>query len=393
MDHCILTINGGSSSIKFAVFDAARDSKRIASGKIERIGLPQTRLTFNDIARNEKISRELPQSDFAVCGAGLVELLRERIAAPISAIGHRVVHGGAKYSEPQIIDDALLQELRRISPFDPEHMPAEIALIDLFRARFPGMLQVACFDTAFHHDLPRVARILPLPRKYEAQGLRRYGFHGISYAYLMEQLAREEPGPCRGRVILCHFGNGVSLAAVKGGKCIDTSMSFTPAAGMPMGTRSGNLDPGILRFLSSVEAITPDQFHDMVNHQSGLLGISETSSDMRDLLAAEKTDVRAAEAIELFCYEASKWIGSFAAALNGLDVLVFAGGIGEHCDSIRARICARLGFLGVALDDARNAQHAPVISRAGSAVSVRVMITDEESMIAASTRRIQAAQK
>ena len=234
----------------------------------------------------------------------------------------------------------MIAELRRLSPFDPEHLPEEILLTEAFRRRFPDLPQVACFDTAFHHDLPRVARLLPIPRRYEAQGVRRYGFHGLSYAFLVGELARiAGTEAAQGRVILAHLGNGASLAAVHDGKSIDTSMSFTPTAGVPMSTRSGDLDPGLVWYLARTEQMSAKQFNEMVNFQSGLLGISETSSDMHDLLKCDTRDVRAAEAMALFCYQVKKWIGAFAAALGGLDTLVFAGGIGENAPTVRTRIC------------------------------------------------------
>jgi acetate kinase len=243
--------------------------------------------------------------------------------------------------------------------------------------------QVACFDTAFHHDLPRVARLLPIPRRYEAQGVRRYGFHGLSYAFLMAELARlGDPAATTGRVILGHLGNGASLAAVRDGKSVDTSMSFTPTAGVPMSTRSGDLDPGLVWYLARTEQMNAKQFNEMINFRSGLLGISETSSDMHDLLKSETQDARAAEAIALFCYQVKKWIGAFAAALGGLDTLVFAGGIGENAPAVRTRICEGLGFLGVQLEEERNAANEGLISAAGSRVAVRVIHTDEESVIA-----------
>ena len=238
---------------------------------------------------------------------------------------------GRSFIKPQRITAEVVEELHRLSPFDPEHMPEEILLIEAFQRRFPALPQVACFDTAFHHDLPRVARLLPIPRRYEAQGVRRYGFHGLSYAFLMGELARltcAETAP--GRIILAHLGNGASLAAVRDGKSVDTSMSFTPTAGVPMSTRSGDLDPGLVGYLAPRKTSSAKQFNEMVHFQSGLLGVSETSSDMRDLLKCETQDVRAAEAVALFCYQVKKWIGAFAAALGGLDTLVFAGGIGEN---------------------------------------------------------------
>jgi acetate kinase len=303
--------------------------------------------------------------------------------AALGAVGHRIVHGGSRYQRPERVTADLIDELRRISPFDPDHLPGEIALIEAFRRLDPGLPQVACFDTAFHHDLPRVAQIVPIPRRFEAAGVRRYGFHGLSYASLMEELARVAgPEAAQGRVILAHLGSGASLAAVQGGHCVDTTMSFTPTSGLVMGTRSGDLDPGLVRFLARTEGTTVDQFDRLVNHESGLLGVSETSSDVRDLLARQDVDVRAAEAIDLFCYQAKKWIGAFAAALGGLDTLVFTGGIGENSPEVRRRIGAGLEFLGINLDAERNAAGAPLISAEGGQVSVRVIRTNEEVMIA-----------
>jgi acetate kinase len=282
----------------------------------------------------------------------------------------------------------MVEELRRLSPFDPEHLPEEILLTEAFHRRFPDLPQVACFDTAFHHDLPRVAQLLPIPRRYEAQGVRRYGFHGLSYAFLMGELARlAGTKAAQGRVILAHLGNGASLAAVHRGKSMDTSMSFTPTAGVPMSTRSGDLDPGLVWYLARTEHLDAKGFNEMVNLKSGLLGVSETSSDMRDLLKHETQDVRAAEAVALFCYEVKKWIGAFAAALGGLDTLVFAGGIGENAPVVRTRICEGLGFLGIQLEERQNATNEGVISAATSRVSVRVIHTDEEVMIARSVCR------
>ena len=283
----------------------------------------------------------------------------------------------------------MVEELHRLSAFDPAHLPEEILLTEAFHHRFPGLLQVACFDTAFHHDLPRVARLLPIPRSYESQGVRRYGFHGLSYAFLMGELARVAGSDAaQGRVILAHLGNGASLAAVREGKPVDTSMSFTPTAGVPMSTRSGDLDPGLIWYLVHTVGLDAQQFNEMVNFQSGLLGVSETSSDMRDLLKHESQDVRAAEAVAMFCYHVKKWIGAFAAALGGLDTLVFAGGIGENSPIIRARICEGLAFLGIELDSQRNAASEAVISAAAGPVAVRVMHTDEEWIIAKMVCRV-----
>jgi len=383
-DPRVLTINGGSSSIKFALFEAVDSLRRILEGGIERIGLPETTLRVRGVDQADNFSRMVMAPDHTVAVGALMDWIEQRHGRDgLPAVGHRVVNGGPKYYKPQRITAEMVEELRRLSPFDPDHMPEEILLIEAFHRRFPGLPQVACFDTNFHHDLPRVAQILPIPRRYEAQGVRRYGFHGLSFAFLMEELAHlGDPAATTGRVILGHFGNGASMAAVRDGKSVDTSMSFTPTAGVPMSTRSGDLDPGLVWYLARTEKMSAKQFNEMVNFQSGLLGISETSSDIRDLLNRERQDVRAAEGVALFCYQVKKWIGAFAAALGGLDTLVFAGGIGENAPTVRARICEGLKFLGIELEEKRNAANEGVISTAASRVAVRVIHTDEEYMIA-----------
>jgi acetate kinase len=386
----ILTLNGGSSSIKFALFEAAGSLRRILEGGIERIGLSGATLRVKGLNQADNFSRLVTAPDHTVAAGVLMDWIEERAGRDaLTAVGHRVVHGGPKYSEPQRITAEMVEELRRLSPFDPEHLPEEILLTEAVHHRFPDLPQVACFDTAFHHDLPRVARLLPIPRRYEAQGVRRYGFHGLSYAFLMGELARlAGPEAARGRIILAHLGNGASLTAVRDGKSVDTSMSFTPTAGVPMSTRSGDLDPGLFWYLARTEGLDAKRFNEMVNFQSGLLGVSETSSDMRDLLDREAQDVRAAEAVALFCYQVKKWIGAFAAALGGLDTLVFAGGVGENAPTVRARICSGLGFLGIELDEKRNAADGAVISAVASPASVRVIRTDEELMIARTVCRV-----
>jgi acetate kinase len=357
-------------------------------GKVDRIGLSGTNLTFNNPTEKQPESRSLAAADHKSAANFLIDWLEmQPDFAAVKAVGHRVVHG-MKHILPEIVSQDLLDELHRISPYDPDHLPREIELIEAFRQHHPKLPQVACFDTAFHQTMPRVAKLLPIPRRFDAKGIQRYGFHGLSYAYLMEELAHlGDPAATTGRVILAHLGNGASLAAVRDGKSIDTSMGFTPTAGLVMSTRSGDLDPGLAPYLARTEQMTTKQFYDMVNHESGLLGVSETSSDMRDLLAKEAADVRAAEAVALFCYHAKKWIGSFAAALGGVDTLVFSAGIGENCPPIRARICKGLGFLGLELNESRNAESAAVISTDTSRVKVRVIRTDEELMIARSAMR------
>ncbi len=386
----ILTINGGSSSIKFALFEAGDSLRRILEGGIERIGLPEATLRVKGLNPADNFSRSVTAPDHTVAVEALMDWIEEHSGRDaLTAVGHRVVHGGPKYSEPQRITAEMIEELHRLSPFDPEHLPEEILLTEAFHRRFPDLPQVACFDTAFHDDMPRVAQLLPIPRRYEAQGIRRYGFHGLSYKFLMEELARlGDPAATKGRVILAHLGNGASLVAVRDGKSIDTSMSFTPTAGVPMSTRSGDLDPGLVWYLARTENMSAKQFNEMVNFKSGLLGVSETSSDMRDLLEREAHDERAAEAVELFCYQVKKWIGAYAAALGGLDTLVFAGGIGESAPVIRARICEGLEFLGIELEEKQNAANEGVISAAAGRVAVRVIRTDEELMIARSVSRV-----
>ena len=388
-DSRILTINGGSSSIKFALYQAVEPLKRGLYGQVDRIGLNGTNLTFKDPARNEHESRNMAASDHKSAANFLLDWIEEQAGFDlVGGVGHRVVHG-MHHSAPELITQGLLDELHRISPYDPEHLPSEIELIETFRQRHPALPQVACFDTAFHSTMPRVAKLLPIPRRYDAKGVQRYGFHGLSYAYLMEELGRlGDPAATTGRVILAHLGNGASMAAVRGGKSIDTSMSFTPTAGLVMSTRSGDLDPGVAPYLARTEKTTTDQFYEMVTKKSGLLGVSEISSDMRDLLTQEAHDERAAEAVALFCYQAKKWIGAFAAALGGLDTLVFAGGIGENAPLVRARICDQLEFLGIEVDDLRNVETAGVISSFGSRATVRVIHTDEEQMIARSVYRL-----
>jgi acetate kinase len=386
----ILTINGGSSSIKFALFEAGDPLQRILEGGVERIGLKEATLHAKGVDQADNFSRLVAAPDHTAAVGILMDWIEERSSQdPLTAVGHRVVHGGAKYSKPHRITAEMVEELHRLSPFDPDHLPEEIQLTEAFHRRYPDLPQVACFDTDFHHDLPRVAQLLAIPRRYEAQGVRRYGFHGLSYEFLMGELARlAGTEAAQGRIILAHLGNGASLAAVQDGKPVDTSMSFTPTAGVPMSTRSGDLDPGLIWYLARTEKMSAKQFNEMINFQSGLLGVSETSSDMHDLLDRETDDVRASEAVALFCYQVKKWIGSFAAALGGLNTLVFAGGIGEKAPIVRARICDGLGFLGIELNKQRNEENAGMISTDPGRVTVRVIHTDEELMIARSVSRV-----
>jgi acetate kinase len=386
----ILVLNGGSSSIRFAVLRADAGLTHACSGTLERIGHDDAHLAIDDLppaeARQAVAARDPGEAVHA-----LVQWLRQRGEADsLVAVGHRVVHG-MDHFDPERITPALLDDLKRIEPVDPDHLPVEIGLVEAARAALPRLPQVACFDTQFHRHLPRVAALLPIPHRFESQGLRRYGFHGLSYTYLLQELERIAGAKvARGRVILAHLGGGASLAAVRDGRCIDTTMSFTPTGGLVMGTRSGDLDPSLGPYLERTAGVGSAQFLAMVNHESGLLGVSGTSADMRELLAAEARDPRAADAVALFCYQARKAIGGFAAALGGLDTLVFAGGIGEHAPAIRARICDGLRFLGVEVDGPRNADARGLISSPTGRVAVHVIRTNEAHVIARAVRDLLA---
>ena len=382
----VLTLNAGSSSLKFALFDADSPLAQIVSGAITGIGSTLATFTLKDMAGGPLERAAVSALDPVSGLAYLLDRLEAMVGSPgFAAVGHRVVHGGPRYRDPQRVDSTMLAELRRISAFNPVHLPCEIALMEMIAAKFPQTAQVACFDTAFHSQMPRVAKMLTIPRRYEVMGVQRYGFHGLSYAGLMEEVERAAGAEAaKGRVILAHLGQGSSMAAVRGGQGIDTSMGFTPAAGLMMGTRSGDLDPGLISFLAHTERMSPAGFDHMINRESGLLGVSETSSDMQELLSRETNDLRAAEAVALFCYQAKKLIGAYAAALGGLDTLVFAGGIGENAPLVRTRICQGLQFLGLELDEPRNAGDQEVISSNASRVVVRVIRTNEERVIARS---------
>ena len=366
MDRLVLTLNAGSSSLKYALFAIGEDCASVARGSVER-----------KAGENAAVLSSVQER--------LQDQLGNHAWSDLAAVSHRIVHGGPRYFDPTLACAEILTALTQLSYLDPEHLPAEIKLVEAAQAQFPGLPQVLCFDTAFHRNLPRVAQLLPLPRKYFDQGVRRYGFHGLSCQYLMRELARQEDRAAgHGRVILAHLGSGASLTAVRDGHSIDTSMAFTPAAGLVMGTRTGDLDPGLVGYLARTEGMDAERFERMVNHESGLLGVSGLSADLRELAAAAPGHPEAAEAIELFCAQVRKFIGAYAAALGGLDTVVFAGGIGEHAPAIRERICAGLGFLGITLDETANAANAALISAPAGQVAVRVIPTDEEIVLARS---------
>ena len=384
----ILAINGGSSSIKFAVFAPGPAPARLVSGQVERIGQGQASLVATRDGA-QPVRRPIDASDHTRAAESLVDWLRaEGRVASLAGIGHRIVQGGIRLREHQPITPAVVAELKRNQPLDLAHLPREIALIEVLERRMPGVLQVACFDTAFHRNLPRVAQTLPIPRSYADAGVRRLGFHGLSYEYLSGELRRTAgDAVADGRLILAHLGSGASLAAVARGAPVDTTMAFTPNSGLVMGTRPGDLDPGLLVYLMREERLTAEGLDDFISNRCGLLGVSETTSDMQDLLARRASDPRAAEAVALFCYAIQKGIGAFAAVLGGLDTLVFSGGIGEHAAEVRRMVCDGLQLLDVRLDEQRNSEDAGVISAATSAVGVRVIATDEEIVIARTVQK------
>jgi len=380
--NSILTINGGSSSIKFALYQIDDVLTQLLAGAIENIGAGNIRLSCSYFDTDQKNDIAIKADGYNDAAIFLIDWLgKQDFFASVKAIGHRIVHG-MKHTAPALITPELLDELKNISAYDPEHLPEEIKLIELFRKQYSSLPQIACFDTAFHAAMPAVAKLLAIPRRYYENGIQRYGFHGLSYTFLMEELARVAGSEtAHGRIILAHLGSGASLAAVKDGKSMDTSMGFTPASGLVMGTRAGDLDPGVAWYLMQVEKMSAAEFNHLINYESGLLGISEASSDMRELIKKQSADKRAEEAIELFCYQTKKWIGSFAAALGGIDTLIFSGGIGENAPEIRKRICGGMKFLGIELDDIKNKKNESIISTGSGKVTIRVIKTNEELMI------------
>jgi acetate kinase len=383
----ILTIDTGSSSMKVALYEAGREETRILSGEVERIGVPGGRFRLTDAHGATLIDQggDLPDHGAAL-EAVLAGLRRYRPDLSLDAVGHRVVHGGAHYSAPQRITPELIAALQELVPIAPDHLPQAIRAIQTVVRVHPDLPQVACFDTAFHRRMPRTAQLYPLPRRLADEGVVRYGFHGLSYESILRELRALAPREAEGRVVIAHLGNGASMAAVRGGIGIDTTMGFTPAGGLMMGTRPGDLDPGVLLYLLVARGMTPAAVNDLANRDAGLLGVSGISEDMRDLLEREAADAQAAEAITLFCYQARKYLGALAAVLGGLDTLVFTAGIGENAPAVRLRVCEGFDFLGIQIDAHRNEAHAPVISREGSSATVRVMKTDEDLMVARHTR-------
>ena len=387
----VLAINSGSSSLKAAVYELGDAETWRLGLRVSRIGRAGCRLRVVD---GQGACLADHESELADHGAALDAVLgwldRDEVALRPDVAAHRVVHGGARYREPTLLSPEVVAALEALVPIDPDHLPQAISGMRAVERAYPGLPQVACFDTGFHRDLPMAARTYGLPRRLTEAGMVRYGFHGLSYEYVMEHLGALDPDAAGGRVVVAHLGNGASMAAIRGGRSVDTTMGFSPTAGLVMGTRSGDLDPGLLLYVMREQRLTPADAGQLINRRSGLLGVSGTSEDMGDLLRRENEDPHAAEAVALFCYQAKRYLGAYAAVLGGLDALVFTAGIGERAALVRERICAGLDFLGLELDAGRNARHEPVISTDRSRVTVRVIETNEELMAARHARRLVA---
>ena len=382
MDARILCLNAGSSSLKFSVYRmSAAEEQRVLFGAAEAIGEPTGKFWMQ--AGGDPRTCETARA-FSNHGEALGTMfagLKEHGQAEFTAAGHRIVHGGPFFSNPVIVDPSVRARLRELIPYAPLHLPIQISIVDQVAKLRRKLPQVACFDTAFHQSMPEVAKRFALPRGLYDEGVRRYGFHGLSYEYVAGKL-----GPELGRrAIIAHLGNGASMVALLDGRSIDTSMGLTPTGGFMMSTRSGDLDPGVLIHLQR-RGWTAEMLETMLDRKSGLVGVSAISSDMKTLLEKRAADSRAALAVEMFCYQVRMWIGAFAAALGGLDTLVFTGGIGERSPEVRAEVCDGLGFLGVIVDPVKNSSHAEVISAGGGGCTVRVVPTDEDLVIARHTR-------
>jgi acetate kinase len=387
----ILTINAGSSSLKAALYDMDRTERLTLACQVERIGQAGSQMRIVDGDAVTLLDRTGDFDTHATAAHAFLEWLHHRSEVAPTAVGHRIVHGGRARRAPHVLTRGVLADLQELVPIDPDHLPQALAVIQVTTEAYPAVPQVACFDTAFHRSMPRVAQMYPLPPRFADAGVIRYGFHGLSCEFILQALQAIDATAAQGRIIIAHLGNGASLTAVREGVSVDTTMGFTPTGGIMMGTRSGDLDPGVLVHLLEAQGVSPATLNRLVNHEAGLLGVSGLSGDMRDLLGKESSDPRAVDAVTLFCYLARKSVGALVAALGGVDTLIFTAGIGEHSATIRERICERLEFLGLELDVERNARHAPIVSRDRSRVVVRVMKTDEDLMIARHTRHLLSA--
>lgn len=375
-------MNRGSATLKSALYDCGAENNLLLSISVQQTGASGGRLKITDAQHKTLLDTSVASEESNVAVEKMAAWLGEHeFLAGLAAVGHRLVHGGPRFRDPQRVTPEFMSEIEKLTPLDPDHLPAAIRGIQFMAQKFPKIPQVACFDTAFHSSLPKIARMYALPRRFFEAGVARYGFHGISYEYVMSELHKLEENRSKGRVILAHLGSGASIAAIRDGKSVDTSMGFTPLEGLVMGTRAGDVDPGVLLYLANEKQMDGNALNDILNKKSGLLGVSESSADMRDLLEKSANDERARDAVELFCYRAKKYIGAYAAVLGGLDLLVFTGGIGEHAPAVREKICDGLGFLGVQLDGAANESNASVISSPDSRVQVRRIETNEDLMI------------
>jgi acetate kinase len=380
-ERTVLTINTGSSSLKAAVLDIANLADRRLTAQVEHIGHESVMRVTNG-AGDEIAIEPIVGKDHGEALTGLIDWLgRNGELRPLVAVGHRLVHGGPEYSAPRLIDDAMMAAIQQFIPFAPNHLPQALAAIDATREALPDLPEVACFDTAFHRTMPPVAQRYPLPPEFEREGVIRYGFHGLSYASIVDRLG-DRIAP---RTIVAHLGNGASMAALRDGKSVDTTMGFTPLGGLMMGTRPGDLDPGLMLYLLQQTGRTIDEVATLVTNQTGLRGVSQRSADMKTLLDHEDDDRQVASALELYVYLARKQLGGLLAVLGGIDLLVFTGGIGEHAAPIRDRICRELAFAGIEIDPAKNIAHAPVISYDDAPVRVMIVPSDEERMIARDT--------
>ncbi len=375
----LLTINAGSSSLKLTLYEEEELTRQTAF-LVERIGSTGTRLLITGSGGTTE--RRVEAKDHVGAIGEMFHHLPELFASGLRAVGHPIVHGGLNHAKPERLTVPLLNELRQFEHLDPTHMPQSLSLVDLLIRRFPNVPQFACFDTAFHRSMPDVAQRYPLPRWTSEAGVRRYGFHGLSCESIITQLEQINPQAVAGRMLIAHLGNGASITAARDGRSVDSSMGFSPTGGMMMGTRSGDLDPTVITYLARARAMTTDALEQLVNEESGLLGVSSASEDMRDLLDRATSNREAADAIELYCYVAWKHFGALAAVLGGVDTIVFTGGIGEHAAPIREKICSGLEYLGVQLDHKSNAAHEAVVSADSSRVVVRVIATDEDLVIA-----------
>lgn len=383
----VLTINAGSSSIKFALFEARIPYKRLFEGAIHNVGAPNS--GFRAVDGTSSFEQAFTIPDHVNAAMILIDWLKERLPAhSLTAIGHRVVYSSAQFRETQRVSPALLEAMFSSRSYDSQHLPQEQLLIETLGRAFPTAINVACFDSNFHIDMPQVACMLAIPRHFYAAGVVRQGFHGLSCTYLMHELARSAGAvAANGKVVLAHLGGGCSVTAVNGGRSVDTSMGLTPAGGMVMATRCGDVDPGLAWRLLREHDVSLADFNHMINHDSGLKGVSGISGDLRHLLKRELTERGAADAVAMFCYQARKLIGTMACAMEGIDTLVFAGGIGEHLPVVRARICAALAFIRIEIDDTLNNANAPLISTQASSVAVRIIATDEQVIIAEETSK------